>query len=526
MGMTASNRRLSRFAAVFAGGTLASRVLGMVREMVLMRMVPGIDTFLVAFRLPNMLREMVGEGAMNAAFVPVFSDSRETDDPEAFNRLVASAMGAMVVVLGLLTAVGVWLVPYLLNGVTYLEALTGAPGPDAEELAVAHTLARWTFPYLFLIGMTVFCMGPLFTLQRYLTPSWAPVLLNVSMIATCVLFSEVWPDVFPDLTHALVFGVWIGGIAQLATVYVDLGVRTGIWLPQFRLTHPGVREIGLLLVPVIVGQAAGEVNRLVDTLFAFALETGTVKQLYCANRLVQLPLSIFGGAMAVAVLPTLSAAMARADVEAARDGLTHGFRQMLCFILPSSLGLVVLGRPVVRMLFEGGAFTPEDTDRTTVALAVSAVGLVAFGLFRIAVTGFYAVKDTRTPVIISAISMGLNVLLNVALVPFLGYVALPLTTSIAFVVNAGALIVLLRDRYGPLFDAAFTTAVIRMSLAAVLACALGYGVYVRLADAQPDAVILQGIVPTALAGAAYLAFCRALHVREIEAITRLFHRGD
>jgi len=314
--MDEPQRRVSKFAAIFAGGTMVSRLLGLVRDIVCGKLIGAVslDAFLVAFKLPNMLRDIIGEGASNAAFVPVFSESLEKESEEAYRELVSAVMSAMLVVLAVLTIAGVILAPMLLRGLNLITLVTGAKQLDPTKIDLMASLARWTFPYLFLIGMTVFAMAPLFTKGRYAIPSWSPTLLSIAVIVSCLLLR----DLFPDQGYALVFGVWLGGVAQLAVQYVAMGKHTGVWRPNFRLNHPGVRAALWLLVPVLFGQAAGEINKLVDTLFAASLETGTVKALSYANRLVLLPLSVFAVAISVAVLPTISKSVARGDLRETR----------------------------------------------------------------------------------------------------------------------------------------------------------------------------------------------------------------
>ena len=224
-----SARLSARLASIFAGGTMLSRILGLVRDMVVGALVAvgSRDAFILAFKLPNMLRDMIGEGALNAAFVPVYTKTLENDGDQEFKKLVSSAMSSMLLVLLALTALGTVLVPILLGGLNTLKPITGGKTLSPDDLGLITVLARWTFPYLFFIGMAVFAMGPLYTLREYATPSWSPALLNVALIACCVAFRNT----FQDPAYALVLGVWLGGIAQLVVLYVSLGRKTGIWLP-------------------------------------------------------------------------------------------------------------------------------------------------------------------------------------------------------------------------------------------------------------------------------------------------------
>jgi putative peptidoglycan lipid II flippase len=453
----------ARFAAIFAGGTLISRVLGLIRDGVLAAIVPGAarDAFLVAFRLPNMLRDLIGEGAANAAFVPIYSETIEKESDESFRELVRIAMGAMILLLGGLTVAGVLIAPALLDSLDVLKPITGGEPMTDEYRAQLVTLGRWLFPYLFFIGLAVFAMGALFSVGHYSTPSWSPALLNVAIIACCLLFYRR----FSSPEYALVLGVWLGGIAQLVVNYAALYRYTGVLTPKFSLNHPKLMTIGALLGPVLVGQSAGEVNKLVDALFAASLADNSVTVLYYANRLVQLPLALFGLGIAAAVLPSASRASAGKKTKEVRRLLMQALRQAYFLIAPAALGLAVLGEPIIRLLFERGEFSAEDTRRTAVAMTIFAAGLISFAGVRVGVTGFFAAKDTRTPVIVSACSMVLNIVLNFVLVGPLGYVGLALSTAISFTVNFVAIYVLLGKMYGPLWDGPFITAIVRMTVA-------------------------------------------------------------
>lgn len=521
-----ATRLSARFASIFAGGTMLSRILGLVRDMVVGALVAvgSRDAFILAFKLPNMLRDMIGEGALNAAFVPVFSSSLERDGEESFKELVSAAMSSMLIILLVLTVMGTLLVPQLLNGLNALKPITGGEMLSPQELHLITTLARWTFPYLFFIGMAVFAMGPLYTLRQYATPSWSPALLNVALIATCLAFRNR----FPDPAHALVLGVWLGGIAQLAVLYIALGRKTGVWVPNFNLAHAGVWRIYALMVPVLIGQAAGEVNKLVDVLFARSLDEGIVSAFYYANRLIQLPLSMFGFAVAVAILPMLSQAAARNRIKEIRDTLTTGFRQSFFLVCPSMFGLIFFGRPIVRLLFERGDWTPLQTELTVGALTIYAFGLLSFAWIKVGVTGFFCVSDTKTPVIVASASMLLNIVLNIALVRPLGYKGLALATVISYTVNFAALYYLLVKRHGPLWNSAFFTSLLRIIVAGAVMTAAAYGAYVKTASIwPPDSTFARLTSVAALLVAAALAYagaCYFLGVEELEDFAALLRR--
>lgn len=526
--MTDSRRQLSRFAAVFAGGTLLSRVLGLVRDVVVAAVIPTAarDTFFFAFRIPNMLRDMLGEGATNAAFIPVLTETQEKEGDTSFRELIAAIYSAMFVILSVVTVLGILampLVPYVLHA---LEPLTGSPARGPEEMAETVRIMQWTFPYLLFIGLTAFAMAPLFVAKRYGTPSWSPMLLNVALIVaplllTRFLVNEAW---------AMVVGVWLGGLAQLAVNLYAMRKYTGVLWPSFRLRHPGVRKASWLLIPLILGQATGEINKLIESFFAYSLEEGTVTALFLANRLVQLPLSIFGIAVAVAILPAISRAAANHQFDDIRDTLLHGYRQTFFLAFPAMMGLVVLREPIMRLLFERGAFGPAETERAAAALLYYGFGLLSFVWVKISVQGFYAVQNTRTPVIIATGSMFLNILLNAALVGPMGFRGLALATTISFTVNFLLLYASLYARYGLLWDRATSLSLYRIFLATTMTCGLlvvlDYRIerYLGIDGLGPRLIAV--LLPLAAAGLAYPALCRALNVSEMNELLTAFRRRD
>jgi len=513
-----SKSQLSRFTAIFAGGTLFSRVFGLVRDVIIAAYVPTLakDAFTAAFKFPNMLRELVGEGATNAAFIPILSEYQETATEEEFRELVRSTLTLMVFVLTGLTALGIFLLRYLPGALALLDPFTQTGGLDAATKAYYTDVAMWTFPYLLFIGLAAFAMGPLFTVGHYMTPSWSPVLLNFALI-----LSLLAPLPVPGEAYALVVGVWVGGVAQLAVNFWAMRRRVGVWLPNFRPVHPGVKRILLLMGPVIAGQAAGEVNKVVDTLFAMQLQAGTVFGLYLANRLVQLPHSMFGLGVAAAILPALSRSASRNEPDEWRETLTGGLRRSFFLIAPSMVGLIVLREPIVRLLFERNAFTADDVTLTATALAIYAAGLLSFAWVRVTVTGFYSHKHTLTPVVIASVSMVLNILLNFALVGPLGYRGLAWATTISYTANFLLVFAFLNARHGRLITPKLLDGLGRMLVATLCMGVAAYAVSVRLSVWLDGDVfwgqfgVVTGSVLAAMG--VYFGLCKAMGVDELDA---------
>ncbi|MFP6580949.1 MAG: murein biosynthesis integral membrane protein MurJ [Candidatus Hydrogenedentota bacterium] len=509
----------SRFASIFAAGTLLSRVLGLVRDQVWAFFMPkaSLDAFLIAFKFPNMLREIVGEGASNAAFVPIFTESHAKESNEEFQRLVSAVLSAMIILLAVLTIAGIIFLPALLQSLGALDAVTGQEAPSAERISQIISISQWTFPYLFFICLAVFLMAPLFTLKHYSTPSWSPALLNVAFIGSCLIFRNS----FDEPAYALVLGAWIGGIAQLAVQYAAVVRISGVRYPNFQLMHPGIRRVFYLIIPVLIGQSAGEVNRLVDTLFAASLpEAGTVTSLFYANRLIQLPLSIFAVATSVAMLPTLSRLHATKKHNEMTETIQQGMRHSFFFIMPAIIGLFLLGEPIIALLFERGEFTPADTARTATALSYYVFGLLAFAWVKVVVTGFYGAQDTRTPVLIASGAMLLNIALNIALIGPLGFKGLALSTTISYSINCFGLIAILNTRNPGLIDKELIEGVLRILGAALFMGVVTLGVYRFSVSWWPEPTLLHRtgvvLIPIAASCLAYGIFAKGFQVKEYD----------
>ncbi|MCF6284363.1 MAG: murein biosynthesis integral membrane protein MurJ [Candidatus Hydrogenedentes bacterium] len=525
--MTKARQQLTRFAAVFAGGTMLSRVLGMVRDMVLLNTIPSgaKEIFFFAFKIPNMLRDMLGEGAVNAAYVPLFSRCLEKEGEASFRRLVRACLSATILLFLVLTVVGIFLVPLLLEpALKLLQPMTNAEPKSEGEIAQIISVLRWIMPYLFFIGTAVFAMGPLFVMKRYGPPSWSPMVLNVALIASCLLLR----DFFPDPIWALVAGVWLGGIGQLLVLFWAMKRHAGVLTPSWELGHPGIRQAFILLIPVVFGQATGEVNKLVDALFAIQLNAVTT--LYTANRLVQLPLSIFGIAVAVAILPSISAAGGRGDYGEIRKTLLHGLRQSAFLVLPALAVLLIMGEELILLLFEFGNanFTPEDGHRAAQALFYSGMGLLSFTWVKVGIQGFFAIQDTRSPVIVATLSMLLNIVLNMALVGPMGFQGLALATTLSFTANFFGLYVLLSRRYGLLLSRTFLLGVGKVILATIVAG----GALVLVRNGFPDGLLPKGTVGEALQlamllsvmGGVYGGCCLVLRVEDLALLKKLLRR--
>jgi putative peptidoglycan lipid II flippase len=432
---TTDSPKLVRSSAVVGSATMVSRLMGLLRDVVLANLIGAngnADAFFVAFKIPNFLRRLFAEGAFAQAFVPVLADTREKGGFAAVRELVDRVAGVLGGTLLLLTVLAIMASP--------LVATIFAPGflRDPAKLALTGDLIKLTFPYLLLISLTGFAGAILNSYQRFAIPALTPVLLNLCLIASALWFAPH----FEEPVVALALGVLVAGFAQLL---FQVPALAGIGLvprPRWAPRHEGVKRILLLMIPALFGVSVSQINLLLDTVLASLLPTGSVSWLYYSDRLTELPLGVFAIAIATVILPTLSGQRARADDPAFANTLAWAIRSVLLIAIPATLALAVLAEPVLATLFQYGAFSEGDRMMAAASLRAYTLGLGAFMLIKVLAPGFYAREDMRTPVRIGIIAMGANMILNVAFVlPLmwwfnLGHVGLALATSVSAWLNA------------------------------------------------------------------------------------------
>ena len=445
--------------------TLASRILGYTRDIVLARAFgagPVTDAFFVAFRIPNLLRRLLAEGALSTAIIPIFSETLARSGPASFGRMVRAVAGVGTVVLAGVSLLGMLLAPWIV-------ALM-APGWKAEAALfdLAVTLTRLMFPYLLLVGLAALAMGVLNTHHRFFTAALAPAILNVAMIGAVLGLA---PRMNPPIM-ALGIGVLIGGLGQFLVQLPELR-RLGVpLLPALDWSHPALRQIAHRLWPAVFSLAAVQVTVVVNTLIASLLRSGTVSYLYYADRVMEFPLGVFGIALATAVLPSMSSQAARGEHAALRSTLGFALRLSAFIAVPAAVGLVALAEPIVRLLLERGAFGATESLYTAQALVGYAVGLPAFSATRITAQTFYALGDTRTPVLVGFVSVAANVVFALSLMGPLEHMGLALASSLSAYVNLLGLAWLLSRRLGGLGGAE-----ILRSVARTLGASAGLGIW-------------------------------------------------
>lgn len=425
---------LLRSSSIVGLMTLLSRVLGLVRDVVIAGYFGAsgsADAFFVAFKVPNFLRRLFAEGAFSQAFVPVLSEYRSQRDLAAVQQLVHRVAGSLGSVLLLVTLVGVLGAPLL--------AALFAPGfylAGEAKFDLAAQMLRITFPYLMLISLTAFCGAILNAYGRFAVPAFTPVLLNLSLIASAVMASA-W---FEEPVMALAWGVFMAGAVQLLFQLPFLARLKLMPVPQRGWDDEGVRRILQLMLPALFGVSVAQINLLLDTVLASFLQTGSVSWLYYSDRLSELPLGVFGIAIATVILPSLSRRHAEKSADHFRRTLDWAVRMVLLIGVPAALALVVLAEPLLTTLFHYGEMSDRDIAMAAQSLRAYGLGLVAFMLIKVLATGFFSRQDTRTPVRIAVQAMVANMGFNLLLIWPLAHAGLALATTLSAFINAGLLL--------------------------------------------------------------------------------------
>jgi putative peptidoglycan lipid II flippase len=499
--------------------TLLSRITGYLRDSlqaILLGAANSSDAFVIAYRIPNMLRRLVGEGAMTSAFVPTFARYMKQDDGRAMWRFAASVLYALTLILAAIVTLGIVFSPFL------VKILAWGYGEIPGKFDLTVVLNRLMFPYIGFISLAALASGILNAFDVFTLPAFTPVLLNLSIIGSALLLRNR----FSDPSFAFAIGVLVGGFLQIAAQVPSL-LRHGL---DVRLPRPfdreGLREVGRLILPRLFGVGVTQVNLVVDSQFASALGSGAVSFLYYATRVTELTLGVFAISLSTVILPGLSRAAAARDRDTVRETLATTLRLLVFISLPATVGLIVLRVPIVHVLFERGRFGPRDTLFTASALAFYAIGLLPYALVNVQATAFYAHRDTRTPVKVGLATFFLHLGLNLALRGPMGHNGIALSTSVSAIADSVLLAWLLRRRAGDYLDrvvarSALRTLLASAAMAATLFAALAFVDVRALPGLARKALALGALVGGGLA--VYLALAAALgseEIRELRAVLR------
>ncbi|MCL4477356.1 MAG: murein biosynthesis integral membrane protein MurJ [Nitrospirae bacterium] len=433
--------RIAKSAGIMSVATFISRILGYVKDMILARYfgATGLsDTFFVAFRIPNLLRELFAEGSMSSAFIPVLTEYQTKQGAHEAKRLVNITFTFILIFVGLFCVLGIFFAPQIVSII--------APGflRDTGKFSQTVLLTRLMFPFLLFISLAALVMGALNVRRVFFIPALAPALLNV----TIIVFVLALVPVLEQPIIAVAIGVTFGGLAQLAFQLPSFLRKDYDLRLSSQLNHPGLRKMALLIMPATMGMAVAQVNIFVSTILASFLPQGSITYLYYSMRLIQFPIGIFGVAMGMAALPALSEHAVKGEMEKLRDDFSFALRLLFFITVPAMMGLIALRGPIVNVLFQRGVFDYSATAGTSDALLFYSFGIWAIVGVRVVTATFYSLNDTKTPVKIAVAAMITNIALSVVLMGPLKHSGLAFANAIASGVNFILLFFFLRNKLG------------------------------------------------------------------------------
>ncbi|TXN14752.1 murein biosynthesis integral membrane protein MurJ [Vibrio parahaemolyticus] len=433
------SKRLLKSGMIVSAMTLISRVLGLVRDVVVANLMgagASADVFFFANKIPNFLRRLFAEGAFSQAFVPVLTENHAQGDMNKTRELIARAAGTLGGIVSIVTVLGVLgsgVVTALFGFGWFLDWMHG--GPAAEKFELASLMLKITFPYLWFITFVALSGAILNTLGKFAVSSFTPVFLNVMIILAAWFISPQMSQ--PEI--GLAIGVFLGGLVQFL-FQIPFLIKAGVMVkPKWGWRDPGVVKIRTLMIPALFGVSVSQINLLFDTFIASFLQTGSISWLYYSDRLLEFPLGLFGIAIATVILPALS----RKHVDSQSEGFAHtmdwGVRMVTLLGIPAMLGLMALAKPMLMVLFMRGEFSPQDVHQASLSLLAYASGLLNFMLIKVLAPGYYSRQDTKTPVKYGIIAMVTNMVFNAIFAYFYGYVGLAIATALSAFVNMALL---------------------------------------------------------------------------------------
>lgn len=500
---------IARSAGIIGLATFCSRLLGFLRDVIIARIF-GVylyaQAFVIAFRIPNLFRDLLGEGAANAAFVPVFSEYTVKHTKEEFWELANVVLNLLLVILMSLTIIGIILSPLLVRLM--------APGfvVSPEKLEITIRLNRIIFPYILLVSLAAYSMGILNSLKHFAVPAFAPCLLNISIIIFALAFGEG--------IKGLAWGVLAGGVLQLA-IQIPVLYKKGFRLKLFNsFRHPAANEIARLMLPRVFSSGVYQLNNFVDSIFgslSLIVGEGGVAVLYFAYRLIQFPLGIFSTSLSQAILPHLSRQAAEGKLDELKQTLSFGLRATFFVMIPASIAFMVLAKPVIEGLFGGGKFDLYAINTTARVLIFYSLGLSAYAAIKITQSCFFALKDTVTPTKVSVLTLALNVIFNLILMFPMKLAGLALATSLSGIISSLVLFFRLRKRLSPFSARPLIFSFLKITCASLCMGGVCYfvarhsfipagGVVFRLANLTY--LVVSGM-------ASYAVFCFIFRLREV-----------
>ncbi len=521
----AKKPRLAAAAGLISAATMVSRLLGLAREQLFAALLGAsaqADAFNIAFRIPNLLRDLFAEGALAQAFVPTFKEKLRNEGPRAAYELASRVAATLFVFLGAVVLIGALSAP----------GIVGAMAGDFREVAgkfeLTVMLTQIMLPFLPIISLAAVAMGMLNAQDRYGPPALAPATFNLASIAVgASLYVGGVSGEWVAIGWAI--GTVLGGLCQLGVQIPSLW-RLGFRpkpKPDLRLRDSGVRRVALLMLPAVGGLAAVQVNIFVNSMFA-STEEGAVSWLNYAFRFLQLPIGVFGVAIGVVSTTRYADAAAEGDMPAMSAQFVESLRLSIFLTVPATVGLVVLGEPIIRLIFERGAFTPGDTLATTRALELFAVGLVAYASVKIAAPAFYAIGRARIAVLASVTAVAGNIVFNIFLHPIYGYRILALGTSLAAILNFTVLYAMFSRRISRIDHASVTKCLVLVCVASAIMGGGAWGLHEAISSVHSGETLLgrlaDAFLPITGGVILYAAACKTLGVPEVEAYLRRVRR--
>lgn len=505
---------------IVALSTLASRILGFVRDMLLAACFGATgqtDAFFVAFKIPNLFRRFVAEGALTISFIPVYSEYLISKGKDEALALAQKTLTVLLLVLMLLLALGEIFSPQIV-------AVFAVGFTDQAKIDLAVFLNRIMFPYLFFVSLVAFAMGYLNSHKYFFAPAFAPVFLNVGIIFGVLVLSRY----FAQPLVGVAVGVLIGGLLQ-AALQIPYMVRAGFKMKlSLDFNHPGIRKIFAMLLPALFGMAVYQINSLIITVLASFLEQGAISYIYYSDRLTELVLGVFIVSIGNVILPEMSRMSAKENYDELKAVYIKSIKAALFMAVPAATALIALGLPIVSTIFMRGSFTPDDAMLTATALLCASLGIPFLALLRLTTPAFYSLKDTRTPVLAATAALGINFACGIALMNTeLKHAGLTLALSISSAAQVIILITILRKRLGKLGLSALLTAAVKYivaSVAMLAVCLLISGMIDWTQATAATRCCVLGIV-IAAGIVVYAAACFILRVEELRYIlNRLFKR--
>ncbi len=488
---SSSTGKIARSAGAVSGAVMCSRVLGLVREQVFAGMFGAgyaYDAFVVAFRIPNLLRDLFGEGALSAAFVTVFSDYDTNKGRQATWQLASNVLVFIAIFLSLLT----------LTGIFFAGPIVNLLAPDFSLVAgkseLTGLMTRVMFPFLIFVALSAVVMGMLNTRGRFFVPAMSSSFFNLGSIIGGVSLALLLPKFGQPAIVGMAWGTLIGGLMQLAIQLPTLKKIGFRFRPHLNLGDPGLRRILWLMLPATIGLSATQINIFVNTNFASSCMEGSVSWLNYAFRMVQLPIGVFGVAFSIAAMPVLARHAAKKDLTGLKQTFSSSLVMVFSLTIPATVGLILLAQPIIRLIFEHGAFTAVDTMHTAQALTYYAYGLFAYSAVKIMVPVFYALGDTKYPVIGSFIAVAANITVITLSIDAFSFRAIALSTSCSMALNFLFLGTVLYRKLTGFSLSYLGRGVIKILLSSLI---MGLGVMGLKRVLSP---LLQGEIPLQLAG--------------------------